>query len=146
MLESDGKSSSATRPDLVVPLSVPAARHRPLASLDLPPRPAHDDLTRVPHRYTLTYNPEIVLTDMLQECHYIMREVALRCVTQSDDAQERLAFIRSAMQCAETGASLAKAMAELRTAPMDEDRANAVAVEFAKLVDGTPKKDQSEKQ
>jgi hypothetical protein len=127
-------SGPCSLPDIVVPLSVPSApRHAGLPPLDLPPRPAHADAKRALERCNLTLNPEIVLTDMLQECHYIMREVALRSGMQSGDVQDRLDFIRSAMHCAETGASVAKAMAKLRALPMDEDRADAVSVEFAKL-------------
>ena len=131
-------------PDLIVPISVTAVTHSGgLPPLDLSPRPV--DARRAIERCNLTLHPEMVLTDMLQECHYIMREVAMRTAGQSSDAQDRLAFIRSAMHCAETGANVAKAMAKLRALPMDEDRADAVTVEMAKLAEA-PDKPESEKQ
>ncbi len=120
-------------PLLVVPLSAGPA-HGQLAPLDLPPRPNYLDPVHPLRRAELAMSPELVLTDILQECHYIMRDVALRTLLPPTDVQDRLAFTRSAMDCAETAGSLAKAIARMRALPMDEDRKLALTVEAAKLV------------
>jgi hypothetical protein len=123
--ESAPRQELATRgPDIAVATA--------LSPLDLPPRLPFEDRERIFRRHDVTLNPEAVLGDLLEECHFIMREVALRCAAQATDSGERIAFVNTAMHCAKTGASVAKAMAKLRSQPMDEDRKLAVTLEADK--------------
>lgn len=99
-----GPSVSEDLPDLDIPGRLPEERPR------LVRRDAH-----------LSDDTEKLLNEMIGECGFLMREVAFRCIVQSPGVEDRLAFLRSAMNCAETGAKVAESVAKLRHAPPNED-------------------------
>ncbi len=127
-------------PDIAAPL--PAAR---APVLDLPPRLPENDLERIKRRTLLADNPETVLTSLIDECHFLMSEVAYRCIVQSPNVEDRLVLMKSAMSFAETGAKVAKALAALRSAPIDPDRRTEMLVQADRWMEAK-KERESEKQ
>lgn len=78
---------------------------------------------------------ERALNAIIEDCHFLMREVAYRGMVHAADTGERLAFLKTALKCAETGASTAKAVARLRAFPLDDDRQNAILLEMERLLE-----------
>ena len=64
---------------------------------------------------------EDLLNAMIGECRFLMHEVAFRSMLQSSMAGDRLDFLRSAMSLADTGANVARAIAQLRAVPLVAD-------------------------
>lgn len=115
-------------PDRIVPL-----RHSPSASEELPDLVIDGRLPKADPRLIrrdahLVDETEHLLNALIGECGFLMREVAFRCIVQSAGVEDRLAFMRSAMSCAETGAYVAKSVAKLRHAPVNEEAVIARAV------------------
>lgn len=66
---------------------------------------------------------EEVLTKLITECHFMMKEVAFRSMCQCSDPSDRRRFMDSAMDFAKTGAEVAGAIAVLRGgSPVRETR------------------------
>jgi hypothetical protein len=57
---------------------------------------------------------EQLLNALIDECHFLMQEVALRSICQATNAQERMHLMGSAMSFATTGATVADAIGRLR--------------------------------
>jgi hypothetical protein len=109
-------------PDLGLPATMPDPDDRPIT------------------RESLGDRAENALNAIIEDCHYLMREVAWRGIVQAADTDERLAFLNTALKCAETSARTAKAVARLRAFPLDEDRKDAVLVEVDRLMARRSKK------
>ena len=140
-LDAPRQEISTRGPDIAVPVAA-----RPAPVLDLPPRAPEHDLDRIRRRTLLADNPETVLTALMDECHFLMSEVAFRCIVQSHGVEDRLKFMSSAASFAATGAKVAKALAVLRSAPMDPDRRTEILFECEKRMLDKQKKSESEKQ
>ena len=109
-------------PDVVAPLAVRPSLNAPLPDLDVPGRLSDDPLRLAPSPPT-TADTETLLNALIGECHFLMREVAFRCIVQSTDAEERVRFMGSAMGLAETGAKVAETVGRLRgVLPANETR------------------------
>jgi hypothetical protein len=66
---------------------------------------------------------EDALTELITECHFMMKEVAFRSMCQCVDPVDRIRFMGSAMEFAKTGAEVAGAIAVLRGgSPVRETR------------------------
>jgi hypothetical protein len=63
---------------------------------------------------------EYLLNGLIAECHCIMRELALPTAAKTLQADQRMRFITAAMNLAQTGASVGKAVAKLRTAHLPQ--------------------------
>jgi hypothetical protein len=59
---------------------------------------------------------EYLLNGLIAECHYMMRELALPTAARTTQADQRVQFISVAIDLAQTGASVGKAVAKLRAA------------------------------
>ena len=121
------------RPDGPLPLKA-VLRPRRAVDLGLPatmPDPADRKITID----CLGDRAEHALNAIIEDCHYLMREVAYRGMLQAADTEERLAFLNTALKCAETSARTAKAVARLRAFPLDEERKDAILVETANLLE-----------
>ncbi len=117
-------------PDVIAPLTVPLSQDTELPDLDIPGRLPEDKprlIRRAQHHYD---DPEKALAALIGECHFLMSEVAFRCIVQSSDGQERMGFMNSAMAFAKTGAEVANAVAVLRAAPRSEAQ-TALLIEAA---------------
>ena len=84
-------------------------------------------------RAKLSRNPDILLAAMLDECHFLMREVVTESALRAETVQDRLSFVHSALSCARTGAKVGKEIAAIQNLPMSVDRANAIVLELARL-------------
>jgi hypothetical protein len=98
------------------------ARYEPaIPQLDLALRPealsASDDET------------EALLNAIIGECHFYMREVAFPSMCHARVADDRLHWLGKAMQLAETGARVAKAVARLRHGPTVRESHQKITVE-----------------
>jgi hypothetical protein len=97
-----------------------------------PPRPALGS-PEIRRRVKLSRNPDILLAAMLDECHFLMREVVTESALRAETVQDRLSFVHSALSCARTGAKVGKEIAAIQAMPMSVDRANAITLELARL-------------
>lgn len=81
----------------------------PVPQLEVAPPPeqlsASDDQT------------EALLNAMIGECHFLMRAVAFPSMCHAGVADDRLRWVSKAIELAETGATVAKAVARLRHGP-----------------------------
>jgi hypothetical protein len=98
------------------------ARFEPaIPQLDVTPEPdqlpASDDQT------------EGLLNAMIGECHFLMRAVAFPSMCHARVADDRLTWMGKAMQLAETGATVAKAVARLRHGPTIRESHQKITVE-----------------
>jgi hypothetical protein len=127
------------QPDDLPPLKALLTPPRQARDLELPATmPDHAD--RPITRGDFGDRAEHALNAIIEDCHYLMREVAYRGMVQAADTDERLAFLKTALKCAETGASTAKAVARLRAFPLDEDRKTAILLEMDRLMEKRAKK------
>ena len=55
-----------------------------------------------------------MLEGLIAECHFLMRELVLPSAMESADPEERRRFLSTAMELAQTGATVAKTVAKLR--------------------------------
>lgn len=127
-------------PDVIAPLAVSAWQTAELPDLDVPGRLPEDKprlIRRSPQYYD---DPEKALAALIGECHFLMSEVAFRCIVQSSDGQERMGFMNSAMAFAKTGAEVANAVATLRTAPRSEAHTEKLIEAAALLAPSKPAK------
>ena len=60
---------------------------------------------------------EALLRAMIAECHFLMREVSFRSMCQARVLEDRRSWVKIAMELAETGASVGKAIGRLRSGP-----------------------------
>ncbi|HEY4943627.1 MAG TPA: hypothetical protein VII56_19520 [Rhizomicrobium sp.] len=109
------------KPDVIVPLAIGPSSSEELPDLDLPGRLPEDNPRLIRRTEAPAQDTEKLLNAIIGECHFLMSEVAVRCIVQSPNVEDRLAFIRSATSIAETGANVARAVAKLRHAPPDEE-------------------------
>jgi hypothetical protein len=109
-------------PDFVAPMAVPPSLDPPLPDLDVPGRLSDQPFHLAPSPAN-TADTETLLNALIGECHFMMREVAFRCIIQSTDADNRVRFMNSAMNLAETGAKVAETVGRLRgVLPANETR------------------------
>ena len=108
-------------PNVVAQLYQSPSVSEELPDLDIPGRLPEERPRLVRRDAHLSDDTEKLLNEMIGECGFLMREVAFRCIIQSCGVEDRLAFMRSAVSFAETGATVAKAVARLRHAPVNQD-------------------------
>jgi hypothetical protein len=102
-------------------------------ALDLPARAVRGSGADMQRRTNLVRSPDILLTGILDECHFLMREVATESALRAETVQDRLAFVQTGLACARTGAKVAESIAAMQNTPMSVDRANAIVLELARL-------------
>jgi hypothetical protein len=107
-------------PGVIAPLTGPALQDAELPDLDIPGRLPEDKPRLIRRAQDYYDDPEKALAALIGECHFLMSEVAFRCIVQSSDGQERMSFMNSAMAFARTGAEVAGAVATLRAVPRSE--------------------------
>jgi hypothetical protein len=127
-------------PDVIAPLAVPVQQDAELPDLDIPGR-LPEDRPRLIRRSREYYDdPEKALAALIGECHFLMSEVAFRCIVQSSDGAERRSFMNSAMGFAKAGAEVANAVATLRTAPHSEAHTEKLIEAVGRLAPPKPAK------
>jgi hypothetical protein len=73
---------------------------------------------------------EALLNAIIGECHFYMREVTFPSLCHAGNADDRMGWIGKAVQLAETGAKVGKAVARLRHGPgMKETRHTTTIVQ-----------------
>jgi hypothetical protein len=72
---------------------------------------------------------EDLLNGLIGECHYLMREVAFRSICQCADPNDRMQFMRTAMEFAKTGAEVANAVVHLRGGAVTSETRQTIRVE-----------------
>jgi hypothetical protein len=80
---------------------------------------------------------EALLNLLIEDCHFLIREIAFHSARLTPDQGARLGFIRVAGELAEQGAKVAGAIATLRSgAPVVEERRQRVIVEHVQTIRG----------
>ena len=136
----------------VLPVVTEAGSEQPLTTGGGAPaleshRPSPDAAPQMLRRVKLSENPEILLTAILDECHFLMRDVASESAIRAQTVQDRLAFVHTALACARTGASVGKSIAQLQGTQMTEARQDAIFNDAHALADRLEaKQTESEKQ
>ena len=102
---------------------------RPAATIDLEKVEARafENPPHPPIRADL--DTESLLNGLIAECHLIIREVALPSAIRAFDVASRQAALHTAMQFAETGASVGKTVAKLRGAGQSAEMRQRYIVE-----------------
>jgi hypothetical protein len=98
-------------------------------------RPATDAPREILRRLKFSENPDILLAAILDECHFLMREVATESAIRAETVQDRLSFVHTALACARTGAKVGKVMAAIQSAPFSDDRRDAILKDTGLLAD-----------
>ncbi|MEI9994951.1 MAG: hypothetical protein WDM91_10180 [Rhizomicrobium sp.] len=132
------ENSPAPGPRRAVIPEAPALPQQPTLRIPARPLPEEDPWT-LHRKPAAPQDTEAWLNTLIGECHFLMSEVAYRCLAQSSDPQDRLAFMRVALECAHTGAHVAQSVATLRSTPLSEDRRFADVVEAHKILDARKK-------
>lgn len=99
----------------------PTRNHAP--DLGTAPRDSAPFAVPAPKTIRRAAETEDLLNGLIAECHYLMREVAMPSAVGTSWEQTRSSFLRDAMNLAQTGATVAGAVAKLRIA----DRVNPEA-------------------
>ena len=123
------------KPNVIVPMEQGPSACAEQPDLDVPGRLPEDSPALIRRTPLAVHDTEQLLNGLIGECGFLMREVAFRCIIQSAGVEDRLAFMRSAMSFAETGAKVADSVARLRAIPLDDDRKLANLIEANKLLD-----------
>lgn len=101
-------------PNFIAPLKPAMSLKDPSPDIDVPGRLPEDTPNRIVRGTSSPDDTETLLNSLIGECHFLMREVAFRCIIQTTDADERVRFMNSAMSLAETGAKVAETVGHLR--------------------------------
>jgi len=110
-------------PNFIAPLKQAPSLTDPSPDIDVPGRLPEDAPNRIVRGPAASGDTEGLLNGLIGELHFLMREVAFRCIIQTTDADERLRFMDSAMSLAKTGAVVAETVGHLRGGlPVDERR------------------------
>jgi hypothetical protein len=110
-------------PNFIVPLDLEISIDGESPDIDVPGRLPEDAPNRIVRSESVPDDTETLLNALVGECHFLMREVAFRCIIQTTDADQRLRFLHSAMSLAETGAKVAETVGHLRGGlPVNEKR------------------------
>ncbi len=104
-------------------------------ALDTPRRVALEAGPEIVRRVKYTSNPDLMLATILDECHFLMREVATESAIRAETVQDRLAFVHTALACARTGAEVGKSIAALQATEMTEGRKDAIFNDVHKLAE-----------
>ena len=114
------KENSVPAADILAPLDPSPTYKDPLPYLDR--KALRDDGScEVRRGDDVMRDAEVMLNEMIGECRFLMREVAFRSMLQTAVPGDRMDFLRSAMSLAETGAGVARTIAQLRAVPLLAD-------------------------
>jgi hypothetical protein len=114
---------------------VPVVAYGVTPALDVAPRPALDGGAELLRRVKFTQNPDVLLTSILDECHFLMREVATTSALRANTVETRLAFVHTALACARAGAKVGKTIAAMQSVQLSEDRKDAIYNDAHALAD-----------
>jgi hypothetical protein len=110
-------------PNFIAPLRRSPSLSDPSPDIDVPGRLPEEEPNRIARGPAASADTEDLLNGLIGELHFLMREVAFRCIIQTTDADERIRFMNSAMSLAKTGAEVAETVGHLRGGlPIDERR------------------------
>jgi hypothetical protein len=110
-------------PNFLAPLRRSPSLNDPLPDIDVPGRLPEEEPNRIVRGPDASVETEALLNGLIGELHFLMREVAFRCIIQTTDADERIRFMDSAMSLAKTGAEVGETVGHLRgRLPVDEKR------------------------
>jgi hypothetical protein len=99
-----------------------------------PPRYAWNDLWTIERAPAgPVADTETLLNGLIDECGFLMREVAFRLVQTAPDRDEAVAFLGRAMALATTGAEVGLAVAKLRKASIAESRQSITLERFERV-------------
>ena len=112
---------------------LPTGGGDPAPALDRPSRATLNSRAEVRQRLNFARGPDVLLAGILDECHFLMREVASASALRAQTVQDRIAFVHTALSCARTGAKVGTSIAAMQNMPMSIDRANAIALELTRL-------------
>jgi hypothetical protein len=138
---------TAVAAERVSNLPLDGAPVRPAPALDMPRRPRADDRPEILRRLNFSNNPDVLLATILDECHFLMREVATESALRAQTVQDRLAFVHTALACARTGAKVGDTIAAMQGVELSDDRKDAIALDMDKVANRlADEKSESDKQ
>jgi hypothetical protein len=117
------------------PVRRPAAPRPPV--IRLPDRLPEDDPWTVQRKPAAApADTETLLNGLIDECGFLMREVALRMMLGSNTMEGQIAFMDRAMQLAETGAKVGDTVGRLRGGQPASETRQRVIVERVERREG----------
>ncbi len=123
-------------PNFLAPLRQAPSLSDPSPDIDVPGRLPEDTPNRILRGPAASADTEGLLNGLIGELHFLMREVAFRCIIQTTDADERIRFMNSAMSLAKTGADVAETVGHLRGGPPASETRQRMIVEHVRTATG----------